>query len=154
MLCSLGLLGLVAEPAVVWLTTSGWVNILPLPLAFLAAWCAATMKAGQLVRFTGHNPKEIRASFKKYLVQWACAFGLAAVVIDLAAVVAAAMMMGQDIHYTMVRMLTVAGIYGFISYEAIKASFGVPLAPEAETVAMDEAETVLRPARTDEGWDR
>ncbi len=154
LLCTLGLLGMVAEPAVIWLTKSGWVNILPLPLAFLAAWCSATMKAGPLFRFVGHNPKAVRASFKKHLIPWACAFGLAAVVIDLAAVVATAIMMGQDIHYPMLRLLAVAGVYGFISYEAIKASFGVPLAPEAETLCMEDPETVLRPVRTDEGWDR
>lgn len=133
LLSVLGFGGLIVPAGVLWLMDSGYVNVLPMAIVFVAARQSALIDGRPFFRFATDDAKTIRRSLQRHIWLWAASFGLAGVTADLASVAVAATVQAQPFHYSMLRLLVIAAAYALIAREGIKSTFGPnsQIAPEA-----------------------
>ena len=108
-------------------------NIVPLLIAAFAAWRSAKANGAPIYRFFGHNPSDVRSSFRKNIWLYAVAFGVFAVLSDLTMVVIATLAgVVESFHYSILRLWGLAAVYTVVTKLAIEHSFSAPGALDSE----------------------
>ena len=99
-----------------------------------------------------YSPKALRALFRKHIIAFAIAFGLAAALADLSSVaLSAADGLADGFHYPYARLLLIAAVYATIAYFGIKDSFKHPIQPANEP-ALAKTRATPRPVNIEDRY--